>query len=525
MQLALAFAQRLLGALPLRDLAEKHQGPVRVVVAEGFRGYLHIDDGAIQPDELLLDSRHAPLVFPKLAHSLLHQRLAIGMNPLQDRSGQELVRGLGAEGCHRGRVEVPDAAPRLYEDRLGCGLHHQAEPLFALDQRPLDLFLLRNVGDHGEHSEERPSAIGHRRGSHADLKARPVLVDARRVDRAEVLTGHVSFPELCPADSHLVRVNGVGEGPTDEFLRRPAINALGGPIPELNAPFTIQNDDACRRGLDDRFQFLLGLPQFLFHRFAFGDVTNDGLPELDSIYIDRPGAGLDREDRPVVAAMPGLDRSPVRLALRGRLSLRFGLVALPQVAEAHPQQILAAAAVGRSGAGVGLDDRALRVAEEDDVVGVVAQVVEMPYQGAAFHFGLIGLLVEPQPLVTPQHAQTKTRGRDQRRQPERENGGLLAQRDLRVLQVHLRYYGPRSCRDLAHRGQHRYPPVAPPLHRPAALELGLCSRRKGYLPRRALSAVLAAPDIGQWQVARSLPPQQQNIPVPARSRPGLDDRI
>ena len=142
-----------------------------------------------------------------------------------------------------------------------------------------------------------------------------------------------------------------------------------------------------------------------------------------------------------------------------------------------------------------------------------------------FLFGLVGLLIEPQPLETPQHTQPESGHSDQRRHPEREAGGLLAQRDFDLFQVHLGHDGPVGRRNLAHRGQNRNPPIAHCVHRPTAFELGRCSRRKGLLRRHPTGAALATLEIAQRQLALSLPPQQQDIAVPALNRPGLNERI
>ena len=226
--------------------------------------------------------------------------------------------------------------------------------------------------------------------------------------------------------------------------------------------------------------------------------------------------------------MPGLEYAPIPLSLRALAGAGFSLrTRLVQLGDVLCQQLVAAAAVSPGGAFVGLDDTPFGVGEQDDVVGVVAEVVEVAHQRPALDFRLVCLPVKPQPLLTPQHAQGEGGCRQQRPKPHGEEGGLAVQQHFGFVQVHLRHHGPGCVRHLAQRGQHRNSPVAHSMYRSYPLErFPRCrrQRRPGRWPGLQ-RPVLPAPQPADQQVGVSLAPQERNLTAAGRNWPGLDQRI
>jgi hypothetical protein len=125
------FAQRLLGAFALADVAKHAQDRVLAPVHDGRGGCLDVEHAPVQADIELLHRRRGSGLFGGVLGAFPDGILEVRMNEVQDRPADEVVVGAGAEQADGSRIGEGDLSVDIDEDAGGRLLDEPAIALLA----------------------------------------------------------------------------------------------------------------------------------------------------------------------------------------------------------------------------------------------------------------------------------------------------------------------------------------------------------------------------------------------------------
>jgi hypothetical protein len=122
-----------LGAFALGDVAQEDLDGSFALFHHRRPHHLDVHSRAVQADDLLLQYRR-PLAGEQLADALTNDRMEVGVEELEGRFAQKLLRAGRAEQLKGGRVHQHNSIVAVDEHRLGGQFHQAAIPFLALPQ-------------------------------------------------------------------------------------------------------------------------------------------------------------------------------------------------------------------------------------------------------------------------------------------------------------------------------------------------------------------------------------------------------
>src|SRR5208337_1904918 len=134
---------------------------------------------------------------------------------------------------------------------------------------------------------------------------------------------------------------------------------------------------------------LLTLPQPLLGLLPVGDVPRQGHQELSAALPERFAPGLNWEHRPVLAAVPGLERDRLAGEELADPVLDHGGLEVDEVERSHPDQLVPGVPQALAGPAVYVQEAALFIAQEEGVGGVIYEHPEPPLAGPQRLLGLL----------------------------------------------------------------------------------------------------------------------------------------
>jgi len=165
----------------------------------------------------------------------------------------------------------------------------------------------------------------------------------------------------------------------------------------------IGHQDRVRRAFHHLAEARLALQEFPLGALAITDVADDGLLQQLAVHGDRPGTHFHRKLRAVASPVHGFE--DIRLEFPSRFPLGCEIPFGPrgaQIPHVHSLNFGGSIPIHLDNTVVGVQDEAIAIHQEDDIVRQAAQVVVLLGQASMGGFHLILRTVLLELLTTPQ---------------------------------------------------------------------------------------------------------------------------
>ena len=258
-------ADPLLELVTRRDVAKDDEDRGMSAVGERGRRHLDIDARAVGVQELLLDRGLRPVVGDRVAHPARDHIVKPGLDEVEDRAADHLLRQAVPEHPGAGEVAEDHDAVAVDGDSVRRQLHQPAVALLALAQRLLRSPPLGDLADDRDH-------LGGAAGDHAALPG-AVLAGEREIVLEDVdATIGERGSEVLRAQARDVRRQHQGELPAEEAVGRQHEVLDAGRLEVEEDSVAADPEDDVGDRLEDRPVGPLARPQRLLDPLALGDV-------------------------------------------------------------------------------------------------------------------------------------------------------------------------------------------------------------------------------------------------------------